>query len=179
MPLSKFASSWQGTGYRSRPAGSPIGITDTRFAGTREGRWNREHEAAFYVSSDISIALTEFARWLKVDAGGVPPQSREIFELEIALNSVVDLRSAAVQTALGISKLADFTTIANCQAYASIARISSVEAMLVPPLGALDRADAWNLVVFLDRFGGQASFVTKAVHVNTVTVTPPSPSGDK
>lgn len=175
MPLSKFASSWQGTGYRTSPAGSPIGITDTRFAGTREGRWNREGEAVFYISGDVSIALTEFARWLKVDAGGVPPQARDIYQFNLELDSVVDLRRADVQAALGISKPTAFTTYANCQAYASIARISSVEAILVPPLGALDRADAWNLVVFLDRFSGQASFVTKSVHVNTVTVAPPSP----
>lgn len=173
MPLSAFVQPWQGVGYRTRPQGSPIAITDTRFAGTREGRWNRKGELAYYVASDVSVVVTEFARWLQDNAGGVPPQAREIFRLEIDLKAVIDLRQPNVQAALGITNLTDFMTYAKCQAYASMARVSGAEGILVPPMGALDKPDAWNLVVFLEPFGGNATFVQKADLINVVSVLPP------
>lgn len=174
MGLAELRRPWAGTGYRQRPQGSPFAITDTRFAGVREGRWNRKGERAFYVAGDVSVAITEFARWIQQEAGGVAPLAREIFRLELELSAVIDLRTPEAQLALGITGAMDFLTYEKCQAYAAMARINGAEGILVPPIGALDQPKAWNLVVFLEPFGGQAPFVKRAEVSNIVAVLPPA-----
>lgn len=172
MNLRQYQKPWQGTGYRHQPANSPYSVTDPRFLGISEGRWNRKGEKAYYVACDPSVMATEFARWLRSEAGSVPPSARDVFELVIKLDRVLDLRDPNVQAALGISSISDFFSWQHCQTYAAMARIVDAEAILVPPLGTLDKSETWNLIVFTEPFNGTISFVQQHRHVYVIQVTP-------
>lgn len=174
MPLSSFLEPWEGVGVRHRPQGSSVPVTSLRFAGLREGRWNRRGEKAFYVACDAAVALNEYARWIETEAGAIVPVAREFFRLHLRLSAVLDLRRDDVQAALSIEGPADFLSMAKCQAYAAMARTTDAKAILVPPIGALDRPDSWNLVVFVDRFDDQATFVSQVEFINVMQVTFPS-----
>lgn len=170
MNLRQYLKPWQGTGYRHQPANSPYSVTDTRFLGITPGRWNRKGEKAYSVACDPAVSATEFARWLKTEAGAVTPNARDMFELEIKLERVLDLRDPQVQAALGIAGITDFSPWDHCQAFASMARISDAEAMLVPPMGTLDKPETWNLIVFTEAFNGTTSFVQQHRHVGVIQV---------
>lgn len=172
MNLRQYLNPWQGTGYRHQPANSPYPVTDPRFLGINAGRWNRTGEKAYYVACDPSVMATEFARWLKTEAGAVVPSARDVFELDIKLDRVLDLRTSAVQAALGITSITDFFQWDHCQTYAAMARISDAEAILVPPMGTLDKPDTWNLIIFTEAFNGTTSFVQQYRHVNVILVKP-------
>lgn len=172
MALQRFLQPWQGTGFRHQPQNSPFAVTDTRFLGQREGRWHRKGEHAFYLASDASVMATEFARWLGSEAGAIAPQARDVFELDVVLQRVLDLRDAQVQAALGISQIQAFFPWSHCQTYAALARIHNAQAILVPPIGTLDKPDTWNLVVFTEAFQRQTTFVQRVRHVGVIQVNP-------
>lgn len=172
MNLRQYLKPWQGTGYRHQPANSPYPVTDSRFLGMNAGRWSRKGEKAYYVACDPSVMATEFARWLKTEAGAVSPSARDVFELEIQLNRVLDLRDPQVQAALGITSVTDFFHVDHCQTYAAMARINDAEAILVPPMGTLDKPETWNLVVFTEAFNATTSFVQRHRHMATIEVKP-------
>jgi RES domain-containing protein len=127
----------------------PLAITGSLKAG---GRFNPPNEfGALYTSLDPKTAAQEVARGLR--ARGIPKQFPEgawwVYELEVKLESVLDLTDPAVLEKSAIS--ADSLTASDVHATRRIAtetRERGYEALLVPSAAA---PGSKNLVIFLDR----------------------------
>jgi len=96
-------------GIRHIPSNSPYGVLDTRFAGrVGDNRWNQAGDPTFYIASDRSVALAEFARHFHERQNPTLASvaiERAVFELDVPLRAVLDLREPSVRTALGLRAL--------------------------------------------------------------------------
>jgi RES domain-containing protein len=167
---------WRGVGLRHIPAGSPFRILDTRFAGrVGDNRWNAAGEPTLYLASDRAVALAEFARHLRErqDAALGPfVIERAVYQLELELGAVLDLRAAAVRSALGLrGGVRRFLDAEVARATATyVRRTTPAEALLVPSMAFLDDPRRWNLVLFLDTLPQDLATMAQATPAGTFRV---------
>ena len=165
--VARFLHPWRGTAIRHIPAGSPYDVLDTRFAGLAgDNRWNEAGEPTFYLAGDIGVALAEYARHLREDIGfsGTPPvYERAVYQVDVQLAAILDLRDTHVRSAIGLhGGLRRFLDREAARATARfLRRTTSAEGLLVPSVAFLDEPSRWNLVVFLDKLPADvATFMT-------------------
>jgi RES domain-containing protein len=176
--VARFLHPWRGTAIRHIPAGSRYDVLDTRFAGlAADNRWNDPGEPTFYLAGDLGVALAEYAGHLREDVGfaGTPPvYERAVYEVDVQLAAVLDLRDTHVRSAIGLhGGLRRFLDREAARATARfLRRTTSAEGLLVPSVAFLDEPVRWNLVVFLDKLPPDiATFMTARFH-RTVRITP-------
>ena len=175
--VARFLHPWRGTAIRHIPAGSRYDVLDTRFAGLAAGnRWNETGEPTFYLAGDLGVALAEYARHLHDDVGfaGPPVHERAVFQVDVELAAILDLRDAAVQSAIGLHGGARrFLDREVARATARfLRRTTSAEGLLVPSVAFLDDSSRWNLVVFLDKLPADVTMFMSARAYRTVRITP-------
>jgi RES domain-containing protein len=169
---------WGGVGIRHIPADSPFGVLDTRFAGrVGDNRWNRAGDPTFYVASDKGVALAEFARHFRERQDAVLgplATERAVYELNIRVQALLDIRRPPVREALGLHGGARrFLDAEVARATAAfIRRTTHVQALLVPSVAFLDDAERWNLVLFLQKLPADLSDFITATPVGTFHVAP-------
>ena len=117
------------------------------------GRFNPPNGfGALYTSLEATTAAKEVARGLRqrgVDPGQFPEGAWWIYELEVKLESVLDLTDAAVLQKSGIpGSLLTGSNINATREMAAEARERGYEALLVPSAAA---PASKNLVIFLDK----------------------------
>jgi RES domain-containing protein len=165
-------------GIRHIPAASPFGVLDVRFAGrVGDNRWNRAGDPTFYIASDKRVALAEFARHFRErqDAAlGRLVVQRALYQLEITLGALLDLRQPSVRTALGLrGGIRRFLDVEVARATATfVRRTTSTEALLVPSMAFLDDSTCWNLVLFLEKLPRDLSEFTTVTPAGTFRVAP-------
>src|SRR5262245_65730527 len=105
-PLAGHIQSWAGRGCRHIPDSSPYGVLDIRYtARSRENRWNHHGEPTLYLASDHGVLLAEFARHLKsqrTEELGLAMLARRIFDLDLTIEHLLDLRDPGVCAALSL-----------------------------------------------------------------------------
>jgi RES domain-containing protein len=168
---------WTGTAFRHIPADAGYDVRDLRFAGRRSnGRWHWQGQPTLYLASDSAGAVTEFARHLAVDRGGLPMTARRaIYELGVRLQRTIDLQAPQVLRLIGRDDAPECwldTRIA--RAVATFFRDSlDLQGLLVPSVGHLDDAHRFNVVCFLENLPDTPrSFLPSARRRTTVTVEP-------
>jgi RES domain-containing protein len=163
-------------GVRHIPAGSPFGVLDTRFAGrTGDNRWNAAGDPTLYLAADRAVALAEFARHLRErqDATLGPfVIERAVYQLKLELQAVLDLREAAVRSALGLhGGVRRFLDVEVARATASfVRRTTPAEAVLVPSTAFLDDPQRWNLVLFLEKLPRDLGSIMRVTAAGTFRV---------
>jgi RES domain-containing protein len=104
-------------------------------------RWSHEGEPTVYLASSDAVVLAEFGRHLDDDGAAVG-----FWSLRLRASAVVDLRGL---------RTTDPARLLDPGWCAQIARRwrsePGCEGMLVPSVAFLDRADAWNVVLFVER----------------------------
>ena len=157
MDPASFISELQGRVYRHTPADSPFGPLDSRFAARSQyNRWNAGGEPTLYFATDYGVLVAEFGRHFRelriVDIGELA-RIRRLYEVDISLECVVDLRQPAAALALGlINAPACFLDYSVARSTSSFLRNAlGVEAAMVPSMATLDDPARWNLVHFLDQ----------------------------
>jgi RES domain-containing protein len=163
-------------GVRHIPANSPFGVLDTRFAGrVGDNRWNQAGDPTLYIASDKGVALAEFARHFRERQGpelGAVAIERAIYELEVEVQALLDLRGPHVRSALGLHGGARrFLDVDVARATATfIRRTTSSEALLVPSVAFLDEPSRWNLVLFLEKLPSDLSLFIRVRPAGTFRV---------
>lgn len=120
---------------------------------TTEGnRWSRPGQPTIYLAGDAALALAEFARHATRESA----PAGSVWEVSVRLAAVADLRAEVLHSPLGSpGSAAGALDHDACRALADKIRATgSYEAMLVPSVAMLDRADRWNVVVFVERLRG-------------------------
>ena len=144
-------------GIRHIPAHSPFGVLDTRFAGrVGDNRWNQAGDPTCYIASDTGVALAEFARHFRErqdPALGPLSIERAVFQLDVHVQLLLDLRQPSAHVALGLHGGARrFLDAQVARATATFIRSTTeAEALLVPSVAFLDDPARWNLVLFLEK----------------------------
>ena len=132
----------------------PLATTGSLKAG---GRFNPPKEfGALYTSLDADTAAKEVARGLKargVDPDQFPTEAWWIYELEVKLESVLDLTDADIMRQSGIQE-SSLTggDVSTPRRIAAEAREQGYEALLVPSAAAVGSK---NLVIFLDELSAR------------------------
>jgi hypothetical protein len=177
---------WRGRVYRHIPGASPFGPLETRFAiRSQEGHWHRAGEPTLSFASDRDLLIAEYARHFErhraPELTGLV-QTRQIFELELKLERVVDLSDPAVVARLGIANApACFLDRSVARATAGFLRDAiGVEAILAPSAASPERPDARNLMLFLDRLESPLSEVVRQITPSgSFQLVPSSPPADE
>ena len=151
LPSDLPRSSLSAVGFRVIRAGlDPLATTGSLKAG---GRFNPPNEfSALYTSLAADTAVKEVARGLRqrgIDPEQFPEGAWWVYELEVKLESVLDLTDADVLQKSGLQW--DSLTggdVSATRQVASEARERGYQALLVPSAAA---ADSKNLVIFLDK----------------------------
>ena len=128
----------------------PLATTGSLKAG---GRFNPPNEfAVLYTSIEGATATREVARGLRqrrIDPDQFPHGSWWVYELEVKLESVLDLTDPNVLKRIRISESSlTANDISATRAIASEARKGGYQALLVPSVAV---AGSKNLVMFLDK----------------------------
>jgi RES domain-containing protein len=117
-------------------------------------RWNDQGVPAIYLAAGRDVCAAEYGRHLDASpVGKVPRAKRAVYEYEVNLRFVLDLRAADAQANVGLTPMTKFLDRDACRAAARRARSadSRLEALLVPSVAFLDDMTRWSLVVYLDR----------------------------
>ncbi len=176
--LAAFLHAWGGTAIRHVPAGSQFDVLDIRFAGlAADNRWNETGEPTFYLAGDLGVALAEHARHLREDVGmaGTPPvRERAVYEIEVRLEALLDLRDPRVRSAIGLhGGTRRFLDRRVARATARFLRLTTAaEGLLVPSVAFLDDPSRWNLVLFLDKLPDDVNSYMSPTFHRTVRVSP-------
>ena len=169
---------WGGVGVRHIPANSPFGVLDPRFAGrVGDNRWNQAGDPTFYIASDKSVALAEFARHFQERQDPALRRlaiERAVYRLEVHVRALLDLRDPTVRTALGLhGGVRRFLDVQVARATATfVRRTSSAEALLVPSDAFLDDPARWNLVLFLEKLPPDLNEFIGVTPAGTFHITP-------
>lgn len=148
---------------------------DFQYAGRGfENRWNEKSEPTLYLASDDGVLITEWGRHIDAGRGrDVVPSviERVVYRFDLSLDAVIDLRNPDIATALSLPNapycFLDFVTT---RAVAGFIRYStSVQGLIVPPVGMLDKPDRWNLVLFLEKLPEPAMFIRAVTNVGPLT----------
>ena len=137
----------------------PLATTGSLKAG---GRFNPPSEfGALYTSLDAKTAAREVARGLRaraIDPEQFPDGAWWVYELEVKLESVLDLTDADVLHKCGISECSLTGSDMNAtRAIAAGARERGYEALLVPSAAA---PSSRNLVIFLDKLSARPNVLS-------------------
>lgn len=175
MPVRDLVRPWVGTGLRHIPADSRYGVLDFRFAGlSGHNRWNDPGTPTLYLASDRAVAIAEFARHLeeRPDAARRALRPRTLFELDVTVERLLDLRDRQLLGAIGLDDTSQFLERELAAATARYLReLAEIEALLVPSVAFLDQPERWNLVLYLDRLGpDMGRFVRSVREVGSITV---------
>jgi RES domain-containing protein len=176
--VAAFLHPWRGTAIRHIPAGSGFDVLDTRFAGlATDNRWNEVGDPTFYLAGDLGVALAEYARHLREDIGvtGAPPvHERAVYQVDVQVDALLDLRDPQVRSAIGLHGGArQFLDRGVARATARFLRLTtSAEGLLVPSVAFLDDPSRWNLVLFLDKLPLDVTNYMRATFYHTVRVNP-------
>jgi RES domain-containing protein len=140
---------WQGTTFRHMFGSYPPDRENTSGA-----RWNPAGVAAIYASLTREGALAEAEHQIAVQP--IRPRARRsLYELEVALSSVLDLTDRALLAELDVDEeglRAD--DMLACREVGAAAASLNCEGILVPSA----RAEATNLVIFAANLGADARF---------------------
>ena len=128
----------------------PLATTGSLKAG---GRFNPANEfGALYTSLDATAAAKEVARGLRqrgIDPGEFPEGAWWVYELEVKLESVLDLTDPDILEKTGLQRDSLVgSSVDATRKIAGEARDQGYQALLVPSAAA---AGSKNLVIFLDR----------------------------
>jgi hypothetical protein len=108
--------------------------------------------------------------------------SRRIFDLDITIKHLLDLRDPQVCTALSLTGAPEcFLDREVARATAGfLRRTTDVEALMLPSMAFLDRLERWVMAIFLDKLPGGIEQVVTAVtqdgilrHEDSDTKSPP------
>lgn len=170
MWLDDHASPLSGRLCRHVPDGSPYDVLDPRFAtAATDNRWNDRGQSTLYLGNGHDVLAVEWARHFPRDvsvATGRRSKLRRIYDVDVALDAVLDLRTPAVSAALSLVDVPYcFVEKELCRTTARRLRSrSSAQALIVPSLGLLDRSEAWILVLFVDKLPSfPAPFLAPAI----------------
>jgi len=160
---------WSGIAFRHIPADSPYGVLDFRFAGrAHDNRWNVAGEPTLYLARDPGVAVAEFGRHLRDSRSerlGAETIVRRVFELEVRINRLLDLRDPQACAAVaGVAGLA-LTPFPTCFLDRDLARATAaflrqstpVQALIVPSAAFMDALDRWIMVLFLENLPSDPS----------------------
>lgn len=177
MTLGFLLRPWRGPAFRHIPHGSPYDVLDFRFAASAsDNRWNRAGEATLYLAGDTGVALAEFARHVNVERSAAIAREtirRNLYRVEVALESALDLRDGACIAALSLHDAPRcFLDKTTARAAATFIRVTTnAQAILVPSMALIDHPDRWILVVFLEKLGSNPSqFLLQAVPAGSFEV---------
>lgn len=157
MWLDDDASPLVGRFCRHVPDGSPYDPLDPRFAAAAiDNRWNDQGEPTLYLGSSHEVLAVEWARHFPREApleAGRGSRLRRIHDVDVALDTVLDLRKPSLSEALSLVNTPYcFVEKELCRSIARRLRAeTSAQALIVPSLGMLDRNEAWILVLFVDK----------------------------
>lgn len=157
MPLADHLQPWSGAALRHIPADSPIGVLDFRFAAqSPKNRWNAQGSPTLYLAGDEGVLIAEWGRHFAVRrVSGMERVSveRSLFQLDLTIEHVLDLRSAHVCDALSLANAPWCFADGNlARATAQFVRDSTAaQGILVPAMAFLDDPSRWCLVVFLEK----------------------------
>jgi RES domain-containing protein len=169
---------WSGVGFRHIPAGSAYDVLDTRFAAVAaDNRWNEAGEPTFYLAGDLGVALAEYARHLRDDAGLTGTRAvheRAVYQVRVRVHAVLDPRDPSVRSAIGFRGGARrFLNREVARATARyLRRTTAAEALLVPSVAFLDDPTRWNLVLFLEKLPADLTTFMVASFDRTVRIAP-------
>lgn len=143
------AVSYRGTAWRHMFNG-----LDPQWPNTRGARWNPPVTAALYLSLESDTAVAEADHSLDIQPVRPKPRSRQLYEVEIALVRVLDLRAEGVLERLGVDDdaLRGHPPHA-CQAVGGAAAWLACDGLIVPSA----RSAGANLVAFVDRMDPDAT----------------------
>lgn len=127
---------------------------DHQLPNTRGARWNPPGTAAIYLSLESATAVAEADHALSAQPVRPRPKSRELYEVEIELERVLDLRGEGVLERLRVGSNALRGHPPNeCQAVGGAAAWLDRDGLLVPSA----RAPGSNLVAFVDHMDPDAT----------------------
>jgi RES domain-containing protein len=127
---------------------------DPQLSNTRGARWNPPGIAAVYLSLESATAIAEADHSLNTQPVRPTPKSRELYEVEIELQRVLDIREEGVLERLGVDAdaLRRYPS-GECQAVGGGAAWLDFDGLLVPS----GRASGSNLVAFVDHMDPDAT----------------------
>lgn len=170
MSLADHLQPWSGAALRHIPADSPLGVLDFRFAaGSAKNRWNAQGAPTLYLAGDEGVLFAEWSRHFAVRrVSGMERVSveRSVFQLEMTMEHVLDLRSAPVCEALSLANAPWCFAEGNlARATAQFVRdTTAAQGILVPAMAFLDDPSRWCLVVFLEKLPADpAEFISTVV----------------
>lgn len=162
---------WINPTYRHVASSRPEDVVDTTASAVRgSGRWNSRGEHTLYLAGDQALAIAEFARHLEHRPAALvrPLRPRFIFQVDVRLARVIDLRHSATGKALDLDP--DPAWIRDLTRTREIARWlrqeTETEAIVVPSVAFLDDTSRWNLVVFREKL---ATWPEPAITVGPIT----------
>jgi RES domain-containing protein len=144
-------------------------MLDTRYAArSRENRWNQLGEPTLYLASDHGVLIAEFARHLshqRTEEMGRALLARRIYDLDLTIEHLLDLRDPGVCAALSLSEAPKcFLDREIARATAGfLRRTTEVKALLLPSVAFLDQLDRWVMAIFLDKLPGGIEQAVSAV----------------
>jgi RES domain-containing protein len=150
-----LARPWEGRGFLHVPEEAVEACLSRESVGTTdEARWNREGQRTLYLAGDPAVALSEYARHLQDgrSTDDLGTEVRELLQVEVAVDSLVDLREQKARDALGVAEPLAFLEEDRTRDISDRLRAhDGVQGFFAPPMAFLDRPDRWNLILFVDR----------------------------
>ena len=129
---------------------------DPQLPNARGARWNPPGTAAIYLSLDAATAIAEADHSLNTQPVRPTPKSRELYEVEIVLQRVLDLREGGALERVGVDADALVRLPPDeCQAVGGGAAWLNCDGLLVPSA----RAPGSNLVAFVDHMDPDATLI--------------------
>ncbi len=159
MSVADHVFPFRGMGWRHVPAGTPFGPLDTRIAArSSENRWNLAGEPTLYLARDPGLVIAEFGRHIRTNRNESLVEvirPRQHYRIELALDQVIDLRSAESRSALGLdADPAVFVYLDIARSTAGFLRHAiGVEAILAPSMALFDQPRSWMMALFIENLG--------------------------
>jgi RES domain-containing protein len=156
------------------PAEEPIRLDRLVSDDGEDDRWNAPGEPTVYLATELPVALAELARHLRVGGGGEPVR-RRLLGLTIDVDDLLDLRCESARRAVGAPT--DPAGLRDRDAARAIGRRAREElaanGLLAPSMAFPDDSDRLNLVLFMERLGGDiGDLVTKTHEAGLVEIRP-------
>lgn len=118
---------------------------------------------AYYLARDPGIVIAEHARYLAAELpiGATERLAREVFQVRVSLDRVLDLTDARVIHAMGTEPIERWILdLRQTQAASSylLTHVPGLQGLVVPSVAFLDDLDRYNLVVFRDAVDPAVAF---------------------
>lgn len=161
MSLQSHIQPWSGYAVRHIPDSPNKNYDIYNFSTcgrSNENRWNIAGEPTLYLAKEKNVALAEYARHFRVDrtpelAAAKKTYRRRVYRFEVNLDSVLDLRSPDVWSALSLDNAPDSFIDKNFARSVAqfIRKTTRTQAIIVPSIAFLDDLEQWCLVLFLEK----------------------------